>query len=1026
MVLVIALAFGLTVVIPLVLFPKVRVFLNSWRKKLVLTSEDTNIVLVAITFTSMLFITGVSFVLYKVACSAWAYLYTGNLVDQLVYSRGVFSMEIANQTPFHYQSLLSLLGTVALQMGAALFLYRSVGAIMRRLNQSLSSTAFNQESQLVFSFLGTCLFIAIDIVFYAQDIAVVSQYANILLLVLAKMSMLSSLICVIHWQLSRKRAYLSEVRRYLLKDSPWHYRLAQPVWVLSFGYAYALLSHLPAFLGLQFLQNNLVLFMLNGLVLFLFFMYGYKRVFRQILDVLGRIMLLPEIGKSGLTPLWSVRIRKRWYYAIPAALCLIALFRAPAILAFYLVMPVALAGFLLIGLALVVLLISGLLYGSVMLRQGRYIGLKSLLPEKDGLMQAGKTGLFSLLHTLKPVGMGLGLYLLVLSAFPKAYPELEEKYSRSVLGRQGQLLYQELSNEGFYAMPMNFEAIPPHFAQSLLYQEDRGFMKQQGLLPNGSNWFGLSFAALRRFMSHGGGGSNLNMQLVKNEAYQGRRVQDVQRKFYELIAAFQLSLRLNSEDIMALYLNRVPLYGGRDFKGLYMASQEAFGLPPDQLNELQALLLIWSLKNSNAFRLENGDRVRYSQLYRFETAVKSVLVKRFELWKRQGLLSEADFQSISRKRLALIGPDRSRPLQTATREFVKAHFAQNHGVITTSLSEVSQAAMEQVATFATEFNAQMQQGPFNLAYGSVAVEVATGRILAHLSHGPTTSDLVDFGHGYPVGSLMKPPIIMSLLESGFTPSQIKLYDGKAGHPVAPNFSHRYSNEKVGIEPMLALSLNAPFNNIAEIADPRQIFKKNEALFDLMQVARDPAIDLDDKKKKLLNQINYPLGNRRMTMLEVAQVYQTLFNKGAWVPLSLADLGSDESTAVERSLQVYEKQHCEWVKKAMAATIRYGTGWRLKSRLPKSRTYYAKTGTSDKATHGWTVLSDGKILVVSWLSYAKVTGDKIDFNDQSRPIPFGSGSQSAGVLAAMVYTALENQKFKNSGRFSTLYSRNVKP
>ena len=121
MLFVILLAFGLTVVIPFILFPKVRQFLTHWAKGLILTSQKTNILLVAITFTSMLVISVVSFLLYKLACSAWAYAYTGDVVEQLVYSRGVFSLEIENQSPFHLKSMLSLLGAIALQMGAVLF-----------------------------------------------------------------------------------------------------------------------------------------------------------------------------------------------------------------------------------------------------------------------------------------------------------------------------------------------------------------------------------------------------------------------------------------------------------------------------------------------------------------------------------------------------------------------------------------------------------------------------------------------------------------------------------------------------------------------------------------------------------------------------------------------------------------------------------------------------------------------------------------------------------------------------------------
>ena len=1022
MLLVIILAFGLAVVIPFLLFPKVRQFLRHWAKGLVLTGVNTNFVLVAITFTSILVISIVTFLLYKVACSAWAYLYTGNVVEQLVYSRGVFSLEIVTQTPFHFKSLLSLLGTVSLQMAAGLFLYRSVGHMMRRLNHVLNSVAFNQESQLVFSFLGACLFIAIDVVFYAQNIAAVSQYANIILLMVAKMSMLSSLVCVIHWQLLKKPAYLEEIQRYLDQNSIWQVRLSKPAWVLGFAFTFSLLSHIPAFLGLQFLQNNLVLFVLNGIVLFLFFVHGYKRIFRKVLDVLSRIMLLPEIGNSGLTPYWPRLIKKKQLYFILSFLALVAIWKQPSLVAFFLTIPVMVSISMLLGFLGLALLLAATFSALGYLTHGKQFKNKPPIPDTNYLINGGKMGLLSLMHTLRPFLWVVGSYILLISAFPKSYPDTDGKYSRSILSQEGEIFYQELSNEGFYAMPIGYAEIPSRFMQSLKHQEDRGFSKQRSVLPNGSNWFGLSFAALRRFMSHGGGGSNLNMQLIKNEAYQGRRVQDVQRKFYELIAAFQLSLDLSSEHIMELYLNRVPMFGGRDFKGMYMASVEAFDVSPAELNDLQSLLLIWSLKNSNTFKLPDGKRVWYTDLYQYEPQVKRVLLDRFELWKKQGLLDESEFRVISRQKLNLIGPEKEKLIEVSTREFLKEQYSEEVGVIQTSLSADAQQAMETaVDRFALEFKDELVLNEYVLSSGSVAVDVTTGKIIAHQSTGPSVTDLVNFGKGYPIGSLMKPPVILSMLESGLKAKDIQLYDGRIGNPVVNNFSGKFSERKVGIEKMLALSLNAPFNNIVELIDPKTVFEKNESLFRQMEVSKDPAINLEGKRNQVLNQINYPLGSRRMTPLDVAQVYQAIFNKGKWIPLSTGRANGDFASNHDRSRQIYQKKNCEVIKKAMAATLRYGTGWRLKSRLPKNRTFYAKTGTTDNATHGWTVLSDGKLLIVSWVSYAHVDKDRLDFNHKSMPIPYGSGSRTAGVLASMIYKELNEQKFKKTGRFRAMYS-----
>ena len=73
-------------------------------------------------------------------------------------------------------------------------------------------------------------------------------------------------------------------------------------------------------------------------------------------------------------------------------------------------------------------------------------------------------------------------------------------------------------------------------------------------------------------------------------------------------------------------------------------------------------------------------------------------------------------------------------------------------------------------------------------------------------------------------------------------------------------------------------------------------------------------------------------------------------------------------------------------------------------LPKDRTYYIKTGTSDRGIHGYCVLSDGKVLIVSFLTYGKVIGSRLELND-TPAIPFKSGGRTATVLAADIYNEL---------------------
>ena len=82
----------------------------------------------------------------------------------------------------------------------------------------------------------------------------------------------------------------------------------------------------------------------------------------------------------------------------------------------------------------------------------------------------------------------------------------------------------------------------------------------------------------------------------------------------------------------------------------------------------------------------------------------------------------------------------------------------------------------------------------------------------------------------------------------------------------------------------------------------------------------------------------------------------------------------------------------------------GTGTSIKRLLPEGKVFYAKTGTSDKAIHGYTVLSDGNILIVAWVSYGQNNNGRLEFNT-AQEIPFGSGAKSAGLLAGMIYKHL---------------------
>ncbi|MBK9732382.1 MAG: hypothetical protein IPO83_14085 [Chitinophagaceae bacterium] len=299
---------------------------------------------------------------------------------------------------------------------------------------------------------------------------------------------------------------------------------------------------------------------------------------------------------------------------------------------------------------------------------------------------------------------------------------------------------------------------------------------------------------------------------------------------------------------------------------------------------------------------------------------------------------------------------------------------------------------------------------FDLYTAAVVVDVKTGNVIAHYGSEGVT-DLTQFAGGNPVGSIIKPFILLQMLEAGFKFDNISLYDGQIkGKRTPNNYSGHYSNTNVGINEILGKSLNAPMVNIRQVTDPLTLFNSVEEHFTDMNISNDNFLHLDDANRRTEHEINYPLGSRNMTLFEIAQAYQTLFNGGQCLQLSVFSSAYDpyKNTTQQfnqKQRQVYNHDNADLIATALNNAMQTGgTGTHIKSLLPQDVTFYVKTGTSDEAKHGYTVLCDGETLIVTYISYGKVENDYLKLGQL--PIPFESGGRSAGVLAADIYNELK--------------------
>jgi len=183
-----------------------------------------------------------------------------------------------------------------------------------------------------------------------------------------------------------------------------------------------------------------------------------------------------------------------------------------------------------------------------------------------------------------------------------------------------------------------------------------------------------------------------------------------------------------------------------------------------------------------------------------------------------------------------------------------------------------------------------------------------------------------------------------------------------------------------------------------------LFQSVEEHFGLMEIDKDRTIDLVDRSNYSWNRINYPLGSRRMTIWDIAQAYQTLFNDGRFIKLYSISSALNPYTYRSESIiaekkELYDSKKTKIIQEALKTTLDVGgTAHSLTNILPE-RTYMSKTGTTDEYRHGYTILCDGDIMVVSWVSYGKEIDGQVKFG--LAPIPNQSGGGSAGKLAAFI-------------------------
>ncbi len=192
---------------------------------------------------------------------------------------------------------------------------------------------------------------------------------------------------------------------------------------------------------------------------------------------------------------------------------------------------------------------------------------------------------------------GLGCFLLLLIIASIGLPSLQElenpqaNLATEIYADDGQTLMGKIYAEN--RSPVDFKDISKHVLDALISTEDERFYDHSGIDAK-------SILRAIKGLGREGGGSTITQQLAKQILHQGSGNILIRSfdKLKEWIVAIKLEKNFTKQEIISLYLNRVPwgnIYGIRN------ASRVYFQKEPSQLTTDEAALLVGMLKGPGEF-----------------------------------------------------------------------------------------------------------------------------------------------------------------------------------------------------------------------------------------------------------------------------------------------------------------------------------------------------------------------------------------------------------------------------------------
>jgi penicillin-binding protein 1C len=538
--------------------------------------------------------------------------------------------------------------------------------------------------------------------------------------------------------------------------------------------------------------------------------------------------------------------------------------------------------------------------------------------------------------------------------------------SLTLLDRSGLLLRTTRAPDGTRGGFIPLGEIDPKVLQAFLAMEDRRFYDHGG----------VEFRALARALRDDlrarrviAGGSTITMQLARLLRGTPRSAGG---KLSQILWAWRLEAHLDKQRILELYLNRVPL--GQGASGVAAGAALYFDADARDLSLGQAALLgALARAPSRDNPLAAPERAR---------ARRALTLRR---------LVELGFAAASDAARAADEPLLARDRRAGA--FAAPHFTMRvlqaseksagpvNGTWRTTLDLGLQTALEAEARHTVD----VLQGRVVAHAAVVVLDNPTGDVLAWVGSPDFWADTagqVDMvvSPRQP-GSALKPFLYGLALDRGYTAASVlpdlpRTYRTSLG-PYRPRNYDRRFHGPVRAREALGSSYNIPAVELAERLGVGSLYRT-------LHLAGFASLDHGAEYYGL----GLALGNGDVSLLELANGYRALANRGVWTPVRWGGggEGAENQTAPGEARRVMSAGAAALVLDILSDPVARVPAFGLGTPLDFSFPAAAKTGTSRHFTDNWAVATTGRFTVAVWVG-----------NFSGRPMQGVGGITGAGPL-----------------------------